>query len=794
MEDRLTKIKKIMLDAVPAVCSERARIVTRVYREKECLPIIEKRAESLAAVLREMSLYIEDGQLFVGNQASTPRAAPVYPEYAFDFILKEMDAFDKRESDRFVVTEENKRILREILPWWQGRTLKDRAMAIQPKEVLDDAKTGVLGWSGNITSGEGHYIPDYETVVRTGIPGMLDRINGLYEKLDLAVPEDLRKASFYRAGRIVLAGVIDYIRRFERLAAEEAEKCRDPGRKAELLAISGRCRALSERAPKTFAEALQCVWFIQVILHIETNGHSISMGRLDQYILPFYTRDIESGALTQEEAVELTGCFFLKVYGNNKLRSWSGSRTQLGMPTYQNICLGGQTPNGEDASNPFSYVCLEALGRNRLPEPNVYVRLYENTPEEFLRAAVKVVMLGFGIPAFVNDQVIIPSLLRVGVSKEDAFNYSTMGCTEVQVPGKWGYRANGKSKVNLLRILELVMDGGADKKTGRTVIAGIRPIEQCESFEEVYGAYQKALRYYMHLHVMADNINEHAMCELVPDALCSLLMQDCLERGLHIKEGGTVYDYISGVMVGIPNVGNGLYALQDIVFDKKLVTPAELRSALDANFEGKEGEYVQSLLLNAADKYGNDMDGVDFLTRDSSDIYTKEINNYRTMRKGLGPIGCCYTSSTVTITANISCGAAVGATPDGRKAGEPAADGVSPSRNTLKNGPTALLKSVSKLSNELFAGGQLLNIRINPKNVANESGEKRFVQYLRGFSELKCWHSQYNLISTETLRDAQRHPENYDDLVVRVAGYSARFTSLNNELQEDIIRRTEFEL
>lgn len=786
-------IRTQLLNQIPMICIQRAEIVTEAYQHFEACPVIEKRAHALAAVLRKMSIYIDDGELIVGNQASCPRAAPLFPEYAYEFILDELDSFENRSSDRFIIDEGKKETLRKILPWWHGKTLRDRALARQSQAVLDDVKIGVLGWQGNVSSGEGHIIPDYETILRLGFTGLQARTAEKIANLDLAEPRDLEKLSFYRACSAVLDGVFRYIHRFEMLASEQAENCTDPDRAGELLNLSRCCHDLISRPPETFTEALQCIWFVQVILHIESNGHSLSLGRFDQYLFPFYQNDIEQGILTSERAYELLGCFYLKLFGNNKLRSWGTTQTQLGYPTYQNICLGGQLADKQDATNALSYLCLDALDEIHLPEPNIYIRVHPGTPQAFLKRAIKIVKAGVGMPSFVNDQVIIPALEKRGIPSSDALNYSTMGCTEVQVPGKWGYRANGKSKINLLRILEIVLNGGIDAKTGIRVIKGLQPLRECTSFDEIEAGYHKAIDYYMRLHVIADNTNEIAMAEMVPDAFCSMLMQDCLGRGQAIKDGGTVYDMVSGTLVGIPNIGNALYAIKTIVFDKKRISPDELQDALATDFSSKKGRSIQALLENAP-KYGNDLPEVDELTRRTSDYYTQQIYNYKTMRNGKGPIGCCYTSSTVTITANIPCGAAVGATPDGRRAGAPTAEGVSPARGTLKNGLTAVFKSVGRLSNDLFTGGQLLNVRINPDTLVSEAEEDKFAAILRTAGDLKCWHSQYNVLSDETLRDAQAHPENYKDLMVRVAGYSALFTSLNPELQEDIIARTQFNL
>ena len=794
MRELFFKLRDKLLNTTPKICIERAKIVTEAYKKYDAYPNIEKRAMALADVLRNMTIYIEEEQLLAGNQASSNRAAPLFPEYAFAYILDELDDLEKRSSDKFTITEENKKVLREILPWWEGKTLKDRAIAMQPQEVLDDRVTGVLGWQGNVSTGEGHIVPDYDMVVRLGFAGLRDKIQKHIDELDLSKPQDLEKLTFYRACKAIIDGCLDYIKRYCILAEEQAEQCKDAARKEELLGISERCQALLERAPETFFEALQCVWFVQVILHIETNGHSLSFGRFDQYMNTFLQKDLKEGRITMEEAEEMLGCFYLKIYSNNKLRSWSNTLTQMGSPTYQNICLGGQKADKTDAVNEMSWLCLEMLDEIRLPEPTMYIRVHENISEAFLKRAVKIVKQGVGMPAFVNDQTIIPALERRGVTKEDSWNYSTMGCTEVQVPGKWGYRANGKSKINLLKILEIVLNGGKDPRSGKQVFTDMKPLEEYTSIEELKQAYKRAIEYYMRLHVIADNVNELAMTQMTPDAFCSLLMQDCLGRGKAIKEGGTIYDMVSGTLVGIPNVGNAVYAIKKNVFDEKRMTAAELKEALDTDFAGEKGKVIRKYLLERTEKYGNDEKEVDKLTNELANYYVNQIYHYKTLREGKGPIGCCYTSSTVTITANIPSGAIVGASADGRKKGMPTADGISPSTGTMKKGLTAMFQSVGTLNTELFTGGQLLNVRINPSTLKTEEDEDKFIQILKAAGNLHCWHSQYNVVSNETLRDAQKHPENYQDLMVRVAGYNALFTSLNQELQEDIIARTQMDL
>jgi len=402
--------------------------------------------------------------------------------------------------------------------------------------------------------------------------------------------------------------------------------------------------------------------------------------------------------------------------------------------------------------------------------------------------------MGFGMPAFVNDKVVIPSLLQRGVKLEDAFNYATMGCLEVSVPGKWGYRANGKSKFNLLKVLELALNNGTDPINGIQPCPGNGDLETFRSFDQVMQAWQTQLKYFTALQVVADNINSYAMEDLAPDILCSALTHDCIKRGKTILEGGAVYDMESGAQIGVPNVGNALAAIKKLVFEDKIMTGNQLKQALVQNFAGSDGEKIRQILIDQAPKYGNDVDEVDLLTKEAYDYYCTGISKYKNTRYGRGPIGGNWMPSTVTISSNVPAGKVVGATPDGRRAGEPTADGVSPVRGTEKLGPTAVIKSVTKLSTILMTGGQLLNMRISPDSLDSPEQVKKFVALIRTLFHLSGWHIQFNTVSTSVLREAQKFPERYSDLVVRVAGYSALFTALDPDVQEDIIHRSEHNL
>lgn len=788
MTDRIRHLKQQVVEIPPEICVERANIVTQTYCDYEAYPVIVKRAQALSQVLKKMSIYIEKGEMIVGNQASKPRSAPIFPEYSWDWIIEEMDSFDKRTTDTFFISEENKTVLRNILSWWKHKTLKETAEVCQSDEVLKATDVGVIEWVGNVTSGEGHIAVDYKMCMQYGYAGIIKLAQDRLDSFDLSNPEDIRQQDFLKAVCIVLQAGIDFKKRYSDLVKKMME---DEGETEELKNLYYVLGNVPTNPPKTFREGLQMLWFTHVILQIEASGHSMSLGRMDQYLYDLFQKDIYDGKLTYNQAVELLDCFYIKLFSINKLRNYPHSRVIAGYPTYQNIVVGGQKANGEDAVNELSFCMVKALEHIRLPEPNFYIRYHENISTDFIMKALDVVALGIGMPAFVNDKVCISSLQLRGVKLEDAVEYSTMGCLEIEVPGMWGYRANGKSKFNMAKVLELAMFAGKDPRTGIQLLDTKKTIKDCTSFEEFFALYEEQMKYYIRLQVEADNVNDYCMEGKVPDAFCSALVNDCIKRGKHIKQGGPIYDWISGAQIGVPNIGNSMAALKSVVFDQKLVTPAEMEKAIESNFEGERNAQIQKLLLNSP-KYGNDEDFVDLLTKRAYDVYCEEILNYKNMRLGTGPLGCGWYASTVTLTSNIPGGEIVGALPNGRKKGEPLADGVSPEHGTEKEGPTSVVKSVAKLSTELVTGGQLLNMRFIPTMLKQEKGKRSVHALMRTFFQLEGWHIQFNVISSDVLMDARKHPDRYKDLVVRVAGYSALFVALDPAIQEDIISRTQY--
>jgi len=792
ISERIAILKRNILSAVPTICTERAGFYTEVYNEFDSSPVILKRAYALEKTLKKMTIFISEGELIVGNQSSKLRAAPIFPEYVTAWIINELDEFDKRPGDAFFINDRQKEELKRICSWWKDKTLIEKGYSLMSQKNREIHDSGIIRAEGNLTSGDAHIAVNFEKVLALGLSGYLTSIESAQSSLKDSDPRFFEKHDFYNALIIGINGFQSFIKRFEKLALEMSQCETDETRKGELARISTICGRISENPPSDFYEALQLTWFVQLILQIESNGHSVSLGRMDQYLYKFYKNDLVSGKIDEEFALELLENTWIKLLSVNKIRSWSHTRYSAGGPLYQNVTVGGQTPDGKDAVNELSFLILDSVGRMKLTQPNLSVRFHRKISNEFLTECVNVIGKGFGMPAFNNDEVVIPSLIELGVSREDAFNYSAIGCIEIAVPGKWGYRCTGMSFLNFMRVLLASMNDGLDEMSGKTFHKGTGKFRDFKNFGELLDAWKYQVEFYTRATVEIDTAADLALEELVPDILCSAFVDDCISRGKTIKEGGSVYDFISGLQVGIANLGNSLAAIKKLVFEDQIITKETLTENLKNNFDGKEGEKIRQLLLNYAPKYGNDDDYVDKLLHDAYMVYIKELAKYHTTRFGRGPVGCKYYAGTSSISANVPSGSVVPATPDGRKAYTPLAEGSSPTSGTDILGPTAVFKSVSKLPTNKILGGVLLNQKLSPSALSNETQKMKLISIIRTFFEsLKGWHVQYNIVSRETLLKAKKNPENYRDLVVRVAGYSAFFTTLSPDTQDDIIARTE---
>ncbi len=788
---RMEKFREEVLNKKPYICAERAMLVTEAYMKHKNQPAVMKRALMLQNILEKMSIYIEDETLIVGNQAASNKDAPIFPEYTLEFVINELDTFEKRDGDVFYITEETKKNLRSIAPFWENNNLRARGAALLPDEVDVFMETGFFGMEGKLNSGDAHLAVDYPTMLQTGLKGYEERVRKLRSELDLCVPENIDKNCFYKAVRIVLEAVRNFAHRYAVLAREKA-KTADAARKTELLEIARICDKVPYEPAETFREAVQATWFIQLILQIESNGHSLSYGRFDQYIYPYYKSDLEKGRITADQAVEVLTNLWIKTLTINKVRSQTHTLSSAGSPMYQNVTVGGQTPDKKDAVNEMSFLVLRSVAQTRLPQPNLTVRYYKGMSGEFMDEAIEVMKLGIGMPAFNSDEVIIPSFIEKGVKEEDAYNYSAIGCVETAVPGKWGYRCTGMSYLNFPRVLLITMNNGIDPTSGKRFTEGYGDFSDFETYEELKNAIEKTMRELTRMSVIVENAIDLAIERECPDILCSALTQDCIGRGKTLKEGGAVYDFISGLQVGIANMADSLAAVRKLVYEEKKITHKQLMDALRDDFAGPKNQKIRRMLINDAPKYGNDDDYVDQLVVDIYNAYIDEMKKYPNTRYGRGPVGGIRYAGTSSISANVGQGMGTMATPDGRHAREPLAEGCSPSHAMDQNGPTAVFKSVSKLPTHEITGGVLLNQKVTPQLLSREENKKKLEMMIRTFFDrLDGYHVQYNVVSKETLLDAQIHPEDHKDLIVRVAGYSAFFNVLSKATQDDIIGRTE---
>ena len=792
LTERMKEFREEVLDEKPYIDAQRAILATLAYKENLNQPRVMVRAKMLEKVLDNMSIYIEDKSLLAGNQATKNRNAPIFPEYTMEFVMNELDQFEKRDGDIFYITEKTKEQLREIAPFWQNNNLRARGEALLPEEVRVFMETGVFGMEGKLNAGDAHLAVNYERILKDGLRGYEKRVKEYKATLDLTNPDNIDKYCFYNAVLIVLKAVRNFANRYSVLAKDLAEKELNQERKNELLEISRICSKVPYEPAETFQEAVQSVWFIQLILQIESNGHSLSYGRFDQYMYPYYDRDIKNGTIKESEALELLTCLWIKTLTINKVRSQAHTLSSAGSPMYQNVTIAGQTTDKKDAVNDLSFLVLKSVAQTRLTQPNLTVRYHKNINKRFLDECVEVMRLGFGMPALNNDEIIIPSFMDWQVKEEDAYNYSAIGCVETAVPGKWGYRCTGMSYINFPRMLLCTMNNGVDLTSNKRFTKGYGYFTEMESYEELLKAWDKTIREITRYSVIVENVIDKASERDVPDILCSALTDDCIARGKTIKEGGAVYDFISGLQVGIANMADCLAAIKKLVYEEKKITRQELWDAILDDFSSPKNKKIQEMLIREAPKYGNDDDYVDQLIVEAYDSYIEEIEKYPNTRYNRGPIGGIRYAGTSSISANVGQGMSTMATPDGRNAFEPLAEGCSPAHNSDKNGPTAVFKSVSKLRTNKITGGVLLNQKMTPQMLSTEENRQKLELLIKTFfNRLHGYHVQYNIVSKETLIDAQKHPEKHKDLIVRVAGYSAFFNVLSKKTQDDIIGRTE---
>ncbi len=826
--DRIDRLVSHLFARMPEIESARARLITESYRMTEQEPVIIRRAKAFVHVLEHIPIIIREDELVVGSSTIAPRGCQTYPEFSYEWLEAEFDTVASRSADPFYISEEAKREIREADRYWKGKTTSELATSYMAPETLTAMEHNMFTPGNYFYNGVGHVTVQYEKVLAVGMEGIRAEAEGLLAQCRVGDGDYARKSRFLQAVILSCNGVIAYAERYARLAEQMAAQCQDADRKAELMRIAGNCRRVPAKGAGNFYEACQSFWFIQQLLQLESSGHSISPGRFDQYMYPYYEKDRKEGTLSREFAQELMDCIWVKLNDLNKCRDAVSAEGFAGYSLFQNLIAGGQNGDGVDVTNDLSFMCIQASMHVQLPQPSFSVRVWNGSPHEFLIKAAELTRTGVGLPAYYNDEVIIPALVSRGLTLKDAREYNIIGCVEPQKAGKtegW----HDAAFFNMCRPLELVFSQGMDR--GVQVGVKTKPVEEMREFTEFYDAYKEQMNYMIGLLVNADNAIDVAHAERCPLPFLSCMVDDCMKRGKSVQEGGAVYNFTGPQGFGVANMADSLYAVKTLVFEEHKATLREFKEALATNYgkgltkemiggmtariaaglkaAGQEigekevaaimktvmevsempavkekGERLLKLIAEVP-KFGNDIPEVDAFARDVAYTYTRPLQEYRNPRGGI------FQAGLYPVSANVPLGAQTGATPDGRLAGTPVADGVSPSAGKDVNGPTAAANSVARLDHFIASNGTLFNQKFHPSALSGREGLEKFVALIRAYFDQKGSHMQFNVVSRETLLDAQKYPEKYKHLVVRVAGYSALFTTLSRSLQDDIINRTE---
>ncbi|OLS31674.1 MAG: Benzylsuccinate synthase alpha subunit [Candidatus Thorarchaeota archaeon AB_25] len=769
MTSRSKRLKQRMLDSEPTISSERAVLFTGYMKEHESEPTLLRLAGAFADVLDNMTIRIEPEELIVGNMGPTPRSCQVFPEYSWQWIEKELDRFDKRRTERFSITDEDKKNLREVFKFWKGKSTAEIAATVMPKESIEASKAGLftIGAPG---TGIGHVIVNYENVLRKGLLRILDEIEG-------------EKGNYHDAVRTEIIAVLRFAERFSNLASHLAKKETDEDRKGELLEIARICKKVPAEPAGSFHEAIQSFWFIHLLIQTESNGHSMSTGRFDQYMFPFYNEDIKNNRIDEEAALELLELLWVKMTSLIKIRNEYYSIAFAGHPMFQNLTIGGQNADGTDATNDLTRLILQATANIRVTQPSVSFRWHKNTPEDVKLQVVDVISKGLGMPGLFNDDAIIPMMIEKGTDSSEVHEYSVLGCVEPIIGGKSDPRQN-IGYVNLPKILEITLNNGKDPKTGALVGRETGNPQSFKSFDELWLAFEEQIDYTIEMLTLADRVAAGVLAENTPTPFISSLLDGCNESGKTMQEGGAVYNS-GGIMgVGIAIVADSLEVLRKYIFEEKELSMDDLLQILANDYEGHEELRVR--VENDPSKYGNDIERVDILARDTGRAFCNSIQSRMTTRNGP------YHGALFSVSMYIPQGEVLGATPDGRKAGYMISDGVSPTQNRDVNGPTAAMKSVARLDHTLCYNGTLYNMKFTPDFFDTESRRKKFISMVDAYFGMGGFHVQYNVVSRETLEDAKVNPMQHRDLIVRVAGYSAYFIELDPFVQDEVIARTEF--
>lgn len=776
MSQRIQILKDKMLSAPRYASIEQARIITRVYQENEHLSIPKKRALSLKAAMEELKIGFEKEELIVGNRTKGVRYGVVFPESGCSWVNNEFETLPTRPQDQFHVREEDIQEFREkIYPYWKGKSMEDVIKHHGGQEIQSIAKVVKINQKDHA---QGHICPDSALWLKMGPLGLM---NQAQEKLKTC--EESQK-EFYECVVLVMQGACTFMKRYHDMIMENIDEVEEPYQQS-LRTVANNCLNLTKRPPETFHEAVQSLWFLFVLLHMESNASSFSPGRMDQYLYPYYQKDIESGKISMEDALDILECLWLKFNQIVYLRNQNSAKYFAGFPIGFNIAIGGKDENGNDTYNELSLLCLQCQYDLGLPQPNLSVRLNRNSSHELMQKAIEVVSKGSGMPQFFNDEAIVHALMELGIEKKDALNYAIVGCVELTTHGNnlgWSDAA----MFNLNKALELTLNHGKCLLTHEQIGLDLGGLDTYQTFEDLEKAFQRQIDYFIDKMMQCEVIVEKAHQDCLPTAFLSSVIDDCLENGLDVTKGGAKYN-LSGIqMIQIANLADSLAAMKQLVYDDQVIDAKELLAALQSDFKGYE--IIQTMLLNKVPKYGNDVEWVDRLGAKWAEYFRSRMKDYTNYRGGP------YHTGMYTVSAHVPMGENVGASPDGRNALTPLADGgMSPVYGRDLKGPTAVLKSVSRLNNSLTTNGGLLNMKFLPEFFETKNGMNKFENFLRAFVDLKVPHIQFNVVRREDLEDAQIRPQLHKSLTIRVAGYTAYFVELAHKLQDEIIERTTYD-
>lgn len=803
MNERIQRLRKELTEQKPYVDGERCKIFTESMKTTDGLPIIIRRAKSFYEVLDKMTVWVKPGELIVGNMAKNAKSSPVFPEYSAQWILEELDGkpyrWEDRPGDKFYILPEDEKIVRECAEYWNGKTLYDYVRKNLPKEVNDAWDAGVTDETWVCAAGLGNEIVDYKMVVEKGLEDVLTRIQEKKDSIDILDPDALKQLHFLEAAKLGNEAVLNYSNRLADKCEEEAGKTDDPEYKKELMELAEICRYVPFHPARTFQEAVQSIFMVLLAVHMESNGHAISLGRFDQYVYPLYKKDIEEGRITKEKALEIIECFFIKCNELNKLRSWPDTEFFMGYQMFINLAICGQTVEGKDATNDISRMCIRACRELKLITPSVSVKCFDGTTDEVLMDALEATIEHKGgMPAFYNDKAFIKILREMGVAEEDLVDWCPDGCIEASIPGKWDFAAKGPW-LSIEKVLEITLNNGKDPATGTVFRKPDKDIVASSSMEDIFEEYKKTLKYFLDLNCLTEHINDEVHVRYDLNAFRSSLVQDCIGRCLDLVEGGALYSADGGPTAGTISAGDALTGIEYLVFDKKILTMEQLLHTCATNFEDESttptGKEIQMIMKNKVPKFGNDDDYADKWVVAIEEYVGHSLNHdYKSSKYGKGPVPCCFAYSQTPVTGNISFGSRIGATPDGRSAGEPVNNGVSPANGSERNGATAACNSVAKIPTIYDQKGNIFNMRLAPSTIANQESRQKILDMMRALFDKDAEQIQFNVVDNEVLKEAQKRPEDFPDLMVRVSGYSALFTSLGVACQNDVINRTEVEM